>query len=340
MGRSTLWRVCLIVLFGLLVAGPAFAQSRVVLLEPVSAAGPLRDALARTRAELAAEGFDVVVQPLPDGVDPRVALENAAKAADAEAAIAIESVRDGADVWVTDRVTGKTLVRSVDVRDQPAAEQPRALAIRAVELLRASLVEAIVLPSPHAPQPLPPDLQDFVQPAAGPLQGVGAQLGVGMLTGFDGIGPAGGPALRLSYGLESGLFARLAWMGPSFGGAVDGPLGAATVRQEMLTLDLGYAPHVNWAGFSPTVWLGAGFHHLDARGELAPAFVSQSADVWAAAVVGGVGLGYRITPRVMLALDTEIVVLMPRPVVTMAGAPIATTGRPSLLSTLGVVIRF
>jgi acetyl-CoA C-acetyltransferase len=41
-------------------------------------------------------------------------------------------------VWVTDRVTGKTLVRSVNVGDLPPGEQPRALAIRAVELLRAS----------------------------------------------------------------------------------------------------------------------------------------------------------------------------------------------------------
>jgi hypothetical protein len=336
------WRVLLTVLFLVLVTGDALAQSRVVVLEPVNAEGPLRDALTRTRAELAAEGFEVVVQQLPEGADTRRTLESAAESADAEAAIAIESITGGADVWVTDRVTGKTLVRTVDVRDQPTNEQPRALAIRAVELLRASLVEAVALPAPEGEKhkPLPKDIQSFVEPEAGPLLGVGAQLSVGLLTGFDGIGPAGGPVLRLSYGLDMGLFARLAWAGPAFGGAVDGPLGSAAVREEMLTLDLGYAPGVAWAGFSPMLWLGAGFHHLDARGELDEGFVGQSEDVWSAAITGGAGMGYRITPRVMVLLDAEAVVTLPRPVITMAGERIATTGRPSLLATFGVVIRF
>lgn len=326
-----------------LLATPAWAGSRVVLLEPSDAEGALRDALTRTRAELTAEGFEVIVRSLPAGADTRHTLEDAAQQADAEAAIAIASIAGGAEVWVTDRVTDKTLVRTVDVGDQPAAERPRALAIRAVELLRASLVEAVALPPPRnapRPKPLPPDLASFVTPEAGPLGGVGAQLSVGLLTGFDGIGPAGGPAVRLSYGLDMGLFARIAWAGPAFGASVEGPLGAATVREEMLTLDIGFAPFVDWAGFTPMVWLGGGFHHLAARGELAAGFVGQSDDVWSAAVTAGAGMGYRLTPRVMLLLDGEAIIALPRPVVTMAGEPIATTGRPSLLTTFGVVVRF
>jgi hypothetical protein len=323
-------------------AQPSEPRSRVVLLEPQDATGELHDALARTRAELTGQGFEVAVKDLPPNVDTRAALEAAAAAANAQAAIAIESVASGADVWVTDRVTGKTSVRSVNVGDLPEAEQPRALAIRAVELLRASLVEAVALPEPEGgpPAPVPDDIRHFVEPRAGPLAGIGAQLGVALLTGFDGIGPAGGPAVRLSFGLDVGLFARLAWAGPAFGAAVEGPLGEATVREEMLTLDVGYAPYVDWAGFSPMIWVGGGFHHLAARGELSPGFVGQSDDVWSAAIVGGAGLGYRITPEVMLLLDAEGVVTLPRPIVTMAGETIATTGRPSLLSTLGVVIRF
>lgn len=326
-----------------LFAAPAWASSRVVLLEPSAAEGALRDALTRTRAELAAEGFEVVVRPLPEGADTRHTLEVAAQETDAEAAIAIASIAGGAEVWVTDRITGKTLVRTVDVGDQPDNERPRALAIRAVELLRASLVEAVALPPPRdapPPKPLPRDLRDFVAPEAGPLEGVGAQLSVGLLTGFGGIGPAGGPALRLSYGLDTGLFARVAWAGPAFGTSIDGPLGSASVREEMLTLDIGFAPEVAWAGFAPMVWLGGGFHHLAARGELAPGFVGQTDDVWSAAITGGAGMGYRLTPRVMLLLDAEAIIALPRPVVTMAGEPVGSTGRPSLLATFGVVVRF
>ncbi len=338
--RWTLW---LVVGALILLAGPALAGSRVVLLEPTDSDGPLRDALARTRAELSAEGFEVVVRPLPRGVSTREALQDAAAASDAEAAISIESITGGADVWVTDRVTGKTLVRTVDVSDLPAAEKPRALAIRAVELLRASLVEAVALPPPEGgppPKPLPAPLRAFVEPEAGPLEGVAAQLSVALLTGFDGVGPAGGPALRLSYGLDLGLFLRVAWAGPAFGMEVEGPIGAAVVREEMLTLDVGYAPKVDWAGFTPLVWVGGGAHHLAARGELAAGFVAQSDDVWSAALAGGAGLGYRLTPRVMLLLDSEALVALPRPVITMRGERVATTGRPSLLSTFGVAVRF
>lgn len=337
----------LVLVFVALVSLRAEAQSsrrpssRVVVLEPRAPSGALADALRRTRAELTAEGFDVVAAPL-SGTDTRRALEDAAANHDAEAAIAIESIAGGAEVWVTDRITGKTLVRTVDVRDQPIDEQPRVLAIRAVELLRASLVEAVVLPPPKegASLSVPPDIERFVAPELGPLAGVSAQLSGALLTGFDGIGPAGGPALRIGYGLEMGLFARLAWAGPAFGMAVEGPLGEAVVREEMLTLDIGYAPGVSWAGFSPLVWLGAGFHHLAASGELSEGFVGTTSDVWAAAIVGGVGMGYRITPRLMVLLDAEALVALPRPVVTMAGERLATTGRPSLLATLGVVIRF
>jgi hypothetical protein len=62
--------------------------------------------------------------------------------------------------------------------------------------------------------------------------------------------------------------------------------------------------------------------------------------VWSGALHGGAGIGYRVTPRFMVLLDAHALVLWPRPTVAMAGERLATTGRPTLVSNLGVVVRF
>jgi hypothetical protein len=328
-----------------LVASLAEAASRVVILDPAldrGEPGALAEALTRTRAELASEGFEVVVRPRPRGDDPRKVLERVATEEQADAAIALEGEGGLAEIWVTDRLTGKTLVRTLDVRGEDPAEQPRVLAIRAVELLKASLVEAIAPATREQPRrkELPPEVQAWLAPPMGPLDGVAVHLGAGLLTGFDGIGPAGTPVLRVSYGTSSGLAGRLTLAGPAFGAGLEGPLGVARIHEELGALELVYAPGVDWAGFTPIVWLGAGAYHLHARGELAAGFEGQSDDVWAALAEAGAGIGYRVGDQVTFVLDAGLVFTFPRVSLAMGGESIATTGRPSLLSSLGVAIRF
>jgi hypothetical protein len=341
------WLVGLALL--LLCAGAAAEASRVVLLEPTNQAAALREAFERTKAELGAAGFDVVVRPLVDASNPRPALEEAARETNAFAAVAISTASGSAaaDIWVTDRLTGKTLIRSVDVRDVGAESRASALAIRAVELLRASLVEAIHPPPPPAtvpapaPAPIPDDVSEWMaDPVDSPLAGFALEIGGALLHGFDDLGPAGSPLLRLSYGADLGLAGRLTVAGPAFGARPEGPYGSAVVRQEMATLELVYAPPVDWWGVQPLASAGFGAYHLHARGELEPPFVGQTDEVWSLAVRFGVGLGYRFHPDVMALLDAELVLVVPRAVVTMAGEPIASAGAPSLSSSLGVVVRF
>jgi hypothetical protein len=160
------------------------------------------------------------------------------------------------------------------------------------------------------------------------------------LTSFDGIGPAGTPRLRLGYGSSIGLGGRLSWLGPAFGARPSGDRGSAAVRQELLTLDLVYAPLVDWAGFSPLLWIGAGAYHLYADGNLAPPLIAQSDEVWAFAGALGAGLGYRLTPEVMATVDVEALLTAPRAQVTIAGEPIGSSGRPSLDASLGITVRF
>lgn len=335
--------LALLLVLGLaLFSSPAQAErSRVVVLRRPAASSAVQDAIRRTEAELAAEGFTVVAEEAPTEGDLRQTLAAAARSANAVAAIAVIPDEGGAtaDVWVSDRVTDKTVIRTLRVDGLPASERPRALAIRAVELLRASFVE-VTVPELEGPEDVPPDVRRWLRPPRGPLDGFAVQIGVGMLTSFDGIGPAGAPSVRLSWVTDIGLGARLSWLGPAFGPRPGNTAGSALVRQELATAELVYAPNVDWVGFTPIVWAGGGLYHLHANGDVLGPRVGVSDEVWAAAITAGAGMGYRLTDSITAFVDASAVVTMPRAVVTLFGEPLGRAGRPSLLADLGVAIGF
>lgn len=316
-------------------------RSRVVVFRRPTAPSEVQQAIRRTEAELETEGFEVVTEVAPNHGDLRRALAAAAERADAVAAIAVVSDEGGAtaDVWVSDRVTDKTVIRTLRVDGVPAHERPRALAIRAVELLRASFVE-VVVPDPERTVVVPRDVDRWLRPDRGPLDGFAVQLGVGLLTSFDGIGVSGAPSVRISGVTDLGVGARLSWLGPAFGARPGNRRGSALVRQELATAELLYAPNVDWAGFTPVLFAGGGVYHLHANGDVIGPGVGVSDEVWAAAVTAGGGMGYRVADFVTLFVDASAIVTMPRAVVTLFGEPIGRAGRPSLLADVGAAIRF
>src|SRR5262249_49620676 len=94
------------------------------------------------------------------GTDVRASLEKVAPTMAATAVVAVVAGAEptSAELWVVDRVTGKTVVRRVHA-DPKAARIAEVLSVRAVELLRASFLE-LAMPSPPAPDvvevPRPP----------------------------------------------------------------------------------------------------------------------------------------------------------------------------------------
>src|SRR5690606_31446781 len=125
---------------------------RVVVVRPEAKDPALFEAFGRLRAELALQGFEVVV--LQDSGDPidTSSLELEAQSRDALAAIAFQREEDSttAEVHIVDRVTGKTVTRKL--RISSAKDGPLLLAIRAAELLRTSLLEL------EPGKPPPPDI--------------------------------------------------------------------------------------------------------------------------------------------------------------------------------------
>ena len=337
----------LMALLTLALAPLAGAASKVVVVELGAASEIMGEAARRTVAELRAEGFEVVTRRLEEPGAPQEGLAAVAAEEGAVAAVGMVAAEEGAaaDIWVSDRATEKTLLRRVRADDVADAERPRVLAIRAVELLRASFVEVLVPPHPKAPprppKPVPDDVRRFVEPPrGGPLDGFGAQLGIALLTGFDGIGPAGGPSLKLSYVAPIGVGVRIGLTGPMFGAQAEGELGRAILRQEMVSASFLYAPAVDWAGFTPLIWAGGGFFHLDARGDLPPPRQGGHDEVWAGALELGAGIGYRLIPELMIVTDVAGVLTLPRAAVAISGETIGRTGRPALVGTLGLALRF
>ncbi|MCC6527810.1 MAG: hypothetical protein IT373_34515 [Polyangiaceae bacterium] len=310
-----------------------------MLLRPAARTPVAEETLTRARAELELAGFEVVVVDQAGGAATvRVELERAATEAGAIAAIAVEGDSAAADVWVTDRLTGKTLVRRLDGSGGRGARGPATLAIRAVELLRASLGEA---GGPDAGDELPGDVASWMRSDAlaahAVLSGFGASLGVGLVQSFDGLGPAFGPVVRLSCAAPMGLGGRLALVGPGGGPSFDGPLGRASALQTLIVAEAVYAPVLGGSRFVPLASAGVGAYYLHASGELDDPSLATSGGSWAAAFVLGGGLAARPTPNVAVTLDLDLLFTAPRVVVAMAGEPVGSAGRPSLVAALGVV---
>jgi len=324
-------------LFALAAAGPVGAQaarSRVTLVRTPTEDPLLREASTRLRAELEGAGFQVVEIDRGPG-DSRIEVEGTDRKGGI-ATIAIDRAGAGAtaDVWISDRVSGKTVVRRLRVGGGPRAAA--VLAIRALELLRASLLE-VVLPAPaeeKEPAKAPTDVVRWVEPTLPePEQGElldGVTLGVGVqaLHGLDGIGLAIGPTLRAYHGFASHVFGRLVLAGPIGNPTLSEPEGSAAVRQEFLSLDLGWATPA--APFGALVWVGAGGYHLHTSGTAVPPYHSTSDDVLSLLLTAGIGGVARLGQAIALTAEAGAVGLFPRPIVVIAGRDAGSAGAPSL----------
>src|SRR5579864_2144728 len=116
------------------------AQSGATLVAIVTTE-PNASLTRRVRAELQGLGLDVIVlKPPEEGSPMRAPLELAARSVGAIAAVRLVPSGEGkVEVWVADRVTGKAVVRELDVPRSGASDA--AIAVGSVELLRASLME-------------------------------------------------------------------------------------------------------------------------------------------------------------------------------------------------------
>ena len=196
-------------------AGAAEAPGRVVLvgMDRCCRAEAWSLAETKTAAELASIGLAVDVAEGVATEERAQRLELTALAEERGASIALRIVRAReeratADVWITDRATGKTSMRRLRAPAGSAGTEAGIIALRVVELLRASLMELAVPGTEPSREPPPPPAvvkiaQESVAPAVLPARKepgpFGVTIGAAAIGAFNDAGFFGGPQLSISY---------------------------------------------------------------------------------------------------------------------------------------------
>jgi hypothetical protein len=313
---------------------------KVILVRPPAAPAAVIEALVRLRGELVAAGFDAEVVELVLGADVRASLEKlspaSAGAATALVAVVASAEPGSAELWVIDRVTGKTVVRRVNAT---ATDQPRmaeVLAVRAVELLRASFLElAITTPPANNAPPSAPAVERWATATLEEADWTWAvEAGGGTAYAVDGPWNAILSVARLERALGRRFCARVSFAGLGTAAHVDTPGGYVGLSQTILLAEV-IARFRRGRRIEPLLSLGAGTLRLAADSHESAPFEAVSGARWAAA--GDVGVGLRIPlrrHRFELGIEAHALFAQPYPAVQFFGSDVAHAGRPSLIGSV------
>jgi hypothetical protein len=326
--------------FGVLLFALVAQAQRVVLLRPTDVDAVLVEAFNRLHAELRLQNFEVTIVDTNVEARSPEALEEAAKRADALATISF--VRHGSktkvDVWLADRVSGKTTMRTIE--PPGGTDVASVLAIRAVDLLRTSLRE-------FGGEPPPPDVVGVVStPPPDSVRALVAPPRPTWQIRAEGIvlwdGPSFGAALGAGFALSRRLGERtdvgILLAGPLVGPTLRTSEGSASVRQEL-----------GWVEVRVLAWearpievgasLAAGVHRLEAQGRPNPPLLAKNEDAWSFAGAVGAHGEVRLTTNAAIGLNVRAIALTPRPGVAV-NTSVGMLQFPLLGGSVGLLVGF
>jgi hypothetical protein len=341
-GRFVLAAVASTCLF---VATPARAAS-VLIVRPVNGPPVMIETLVRLKGELTSAGFETEIVDGPSGAgatgDSRAGLEQLAaqRGADAVVAIVGNLSPDSVEVWVIDKVTGKSVVRRVPF--EPAA--PRAsgtLAIRAIELLRSSFLEIDLAAHDRrtATAAAPPAaVVHFVEVdrLARHPERFGVEVGGAATMSLDGVGPAVLPLVRFDWSPRAWLVAQAALAGLGTRPTVAGAAGSAQIAQSfgLLGASLRFRSRER---LRPFVALAAGALRTSVEGRTStPNSQGQTAGQWSFLIDLGAGAELSVPDRFYLSLAAHAQLAEPYVAVRFLDTVVATSARPNLMLILTV----
>ena len=328
-------------------AGAAHAEMRyrVVLLRPPVTDDVSTDALARVRGELTAAGFEISMQPQDPALDVRTALETVGRELDPIAAFAIVRAPTGntAEIWVCDRMAGKSVIQSVRLDSSGAPGEPSravVLAVQAVELLKASLAQYWLASIRRAQRPVatasvaPP-------PAVHATAGLGVAAGVGWLDNVGAVTAAWQPIVRASFGGARGWAGRVTVAGFGTAAQLRAAEGTAQIQQELGAVEI-------LRGFRAGKWvqlvasLGAGAYHarISGVGTGSQDYNNNVTSTWSALGIAGGGLIVPVVSHLSFAADAQVGLTWPDNLIRIVGAQAGRTGRPALLVSAGLLATF
>lgn len=293
----------------------------------------------RLRAELSALGFDVLEVP-SEAVDSTALLSEQTRAHGAAAAVRIVRSGAGIEVWVVDRVTGKTSLRDVVVPNGPQGDADATIAIRAVELLRASLLE---VHAPHASRGDVAPTEEIRAASELPSQAADARrslFGVDLRVGAI-ASPGGVPATLALGGSAYWMpFGMLGFEGRGIASLTTSSIEAHEGRAQ-LSFGLAGGGARLGVGSSASTWapsLSAGLAAawLSARGTAYVATSASSPTALSAAPYLDLALAIQATSHVRAKIDLLGALATNAPQVQFVGRIVADWGRPILAPSAGV----
>jgi hypothetical protein len=313
---------------------------KVILVRPPAAPPAVSEALVRLRGELVAAGFDAQVVEQVLGTDVRASLEKlspaSAGAATALVAVVASAEPGSAELWVIDRVTGKTVVRRVNAGATDPRRMAEVLSVRAVELLRASFLElAIGRPPDNNAPPSTPVVERWATATLEESDWTWAvEAGGGTAYAVDGPWNVILSVARLERALGQRFCARVSFVGLGTTARVDTPQGYAALSQTIVLAEL-IARFRRGRRIEPLLSLGAGALRLAADSHESAPFEALSGARWGAA--GDVGVGLRVPlrrHRFELGIEAHALFAQPYPTVHFLGTEVARAGRPSLVGSV------
>jgi hypothetical protein len=311
--------------------------ARVVIVRPANSPPVMVETLVRLKGELTSAGFETeIVDAAPPTGDSRAGLEQLAaqRGADAVVAIVGDLAPDSVEVWVVDKVTGKTVMRRVPF-EPAAARTSRTLAIRAIELLRSSFLEIDLAAHNRRNEPgaaPPPGIVRFVEMdrLARQPETFGVEVGGAVVMSMDGVGPALLPLVRFGWSLRPWFTAQASLAGLGTRPAVASEAGSAQVAQAYGLLG-GSVRFRAGARLRPFVALSAGVLHTSVEGRANKPNEGHVVDRWSFLVDAGVGALLRVPDRFYLSLGAEAQLAEPYVAVRFVDAVVATSARPNVL---------
>jgi len=302
----------------------------------------------RLAAELRELGFDALLIAPEGEAASGASLEASAREAGAVAALRGVPSGEGVEVWIADRVTGKTLLREIE---DTGADPDSALVLRTVELLRATLLEISIPEAPAAEAPSAAEgARELDVP---PPRALAARRGA--------PSSEAPPLATLRFALAPGFFFSPGGFGPipAFGAGIEWrlsdnaglavlgtiPLARAGIERPEGTVSLtvwtaGAAARVFLAEpqspWAPSIDLGALVLSFESAGYAERGYSAGSSSAWTGAPFARVGLAHSLAPPVRVRADLLVSALMQGVSVRVADREAATWGEPMVLLSLGV----
>ncbi len=286
------------------------------------------------RAELRSLGVDVVEVPkgeqevLPDD------LSAAARTLHAVAAFRVLVSSRKVEVWVSDRITGKVVLRETFAEGEGSKVEERVVVVQALELLRASLMELDAAHPPHGEVPAPPSLA-----AAAGVRGERERFFFGLAPAvvFSPGGAGPGFAATASFGV------RVGWFGVDVVGGSDltparlvGAIGTAEMTTRWIGAEVLAMRPPGPSPWKPRVGAGIVAVMTTLHGIAVAPRPSMDDSLVTAAPTVHADLGYALTPNLHVTLGAAGLIPLRFSTIDFAGQDVGTYGRGFLVGSIGL----